>query len=224
MRRTITFILFIGLWFADLALTATAQNFEGIIYYQIPEMTNQGMDKMPYMIKGSKARIEFGQDQQKGAMILLPEQSRFVFVIDAMKSYMSMNYDDVVDDNSFSEEHTSITKTGEMKTIAGKSCEVWEITSDKDNVEACMAKGLGTFMIPQNPMSKKNTPAWAQEIINAKIMPLEVLELNDDGSKTTQMKAIRIEEKTLSPDLFEIPEGYKDISALMKQMRNQNNK
>jgi len=198
------------------------QNFEGVIYYQIPEMANQGMDEMPYMIKGTKARMEFGQGAQKGAMLLIPNESKIVLIIDAMKGYMSMDYSkDTNKDNS--DGNTTVTKTEDTKTIAGRSCKVWEIRSDQDNVEVCMAKGLGTFMIPQNPMSKQNTPAWAQEIMDGQAMPLEVLKVNGNGSKTLQMKATRIEEKSLSPDLFKIPDGYNDMSAMMKQMQKQGN-
>lgn len=205
------------------SLTA-AQNFEGVIYYQVPEMAKQGMGEMPYMIKGGKARMEFGQGAQKGAMVLMPEESKIVLIMDAVKGYMSMDYnDDSNADGSSEFDDATVTKTGETKTIAGRSCEVWKIKSKEDNVEACMAKDLGTFMVPQNPMSRKNTPAWAQEIMDGKAMPLEVLEINGDGSKTMQMKATRIEEKSLSPDLFKIPDGYNDMSAMMKQMQSQGN-
>lgn len=186
-------------------------------------MINQGMGEMPYMIKGSKARIEFGQGNQKSAMLFLPDESKIVMIIEAMKSYMSIDYNDEINTDRSTDDKTTVTKTGETKTIAGRSCEVWHITSDEDNVEVCMAKNLGNFMIPQNPMSRRKTPAWAQEIIDDKAMPLEVLEINKDGSRKVQMKATRIEEKTLASHLFVIPEGYKDISAMMKQMQNQGN-
>ncbi|HKK45156.1 MAG TPA: DUF4412 domain-containing protein [Balneolaceae bacterium] len=223
-KKNVISALLLGVFLiSGLQFPAVAQNFEGVIYYQVPEMANQGMGEMPYMIKGSKARMEFGQGNQKSAMLFLPSESKIVMIIEAMKGYMSMDYNNEIDADDASQDHTTVTKTGEMKTIAGRSCEVWNITSDKDNMEVCMAKGLGNFMIPQNPMSRQNTPAWAQEIMDSKAMPLEVLEINGDGSKTIQMKASRIEEKTLSPELFEIPKGYNDMSAMLKQMQNQGN-
>ncbi|MGD8426583.1 MAG: DUF4412 domain-containing protein [Balneolaceae bacterium] len=209
---------------ATLPLRSLAQDFEGIIYYQIPEMTNQGMNEMPYMIKGSRARMEFGKGNEKGAMILMSDQSKLVFVMDAMKGYMTMDYNKEFDKSeTSSDEDATVMKTGETKTIAGKNCEVWNIKTDDNNVEACMAKGLGTFMIPQNPISRQNTPVWAREIMEGGAMPLEVLEINGDGSKTVQMRATKIEEKKLAQDLFEIPEGYKDVSSMMKMMQNQGN-
>lgn len=209
-------VVFSLLIFGFIPSLLTAQNFEGIIYYEIPQMTQQGMDEMPYMIKDSKARMEFGQGQQKGAMILLPEQSKMVIIIEAMKGYMSMNTDEdqhEMDDYSEGDAH----KTGETKTIANRQCEVWRIESPESTVEACMAKGLGTFMMPKSPMGNDNAPAWAKELMEGS-MPLEVVEI-ENGNRSLRMRATKIEEKTLSPDLFEIPEGYNDMSGMMQQMQ-----
>lgn len=197
-----------------------AQDFEGVVYFEIPEMKSQGMGEMPYMIKGNKARIEFGNGQEKGAMLFMPEESKIVFLMDAMKGYMTMDLNETAEMNE-SEEAPDITKTGETKTIAGKNCEVWRITTEEDEVEACMAQGLGKFMMPRSPMAQKNTPEWVKEVMEEGTMPLEVVEIGNNGN-SMQMRATRIEEKSLESSLFEIPEGYKDMSSMMKQMMNQN--
>lgn len=199
---------------------SVAQDFEGTIYFEVSDLAKQGINELPYMIKGSKARMEFGQDQQKGAMLLLPEESRMVIIMDAMKGYISMDMDQSADDqNDFSE--AEATKTGETKTIAGRECAVWEITSEEDNIEACMASGMGTFMLPESPMQQNNTPDWAKELMEQGAMPLEVIEI-ENGKRSIQMRATRIEEESLSADLFEIPEGYNDMSGMMQQMQNRN--
>jgi hypothetical protein len=197
-----------------------AQDFEGVIYYEIPEMKNQGMGEMPYMIKDSRARIEFGEGKEKGAMLFLSDESKVVFLMDAMKGYMTIDLDETAEMNE-SVETSEITKTGETKTIAGKNCEVWRITSEEDEVEACMAQGLGKFMMPRSPMAQKNTPEWVKEVMEEGTMPLEVVEIGDNENNL-QMRATRIEEKSLESSLFEIPKGYKDMSSMMKQMMNQN--
>lgn len=200
-----------------------AQDFEGTIYYEIPEMKKQGMGEMPYMIKDKNVRMEFGEGDQKGAMLFLPEESRMVVIIDAMKGFMSMNLDDVnnMNNQSGEDQMADMSRTGEIKTIAGRSCEVWKITSEGETFEACIAKGLGNFMMPENPMGNNNSPAWAEELKNGGFMPLEVLEVKGD-QRTTQMKATKIEEGTLDASLFEVPPGYNDMSSMMKQMRNGN--
>ncbi|HLR24259.1 MAG TPA: DUF4412 domain-containing protein, partial [Fodinibius sp.] len=88
-----------------------------------------------------------------------------------------------------------------------------------ETLSMCVAKDLGTFMSPGNPMAKKSAPDWAKKVIAEGYMPLEVIE-EANGSKRVQMKATKIEEKSLSPDLFTIPDGYKDMSSMMRQMMN----
>ncbi len=200
---------------------ALAQDFEGTIFYEVAELKKEGMGEMPYMIKGSKVRMEFGEDDQKGAMLFLPGESRMVIIIDAMKGFMSMDLEDSDMNNQSDEEIPDMTKTGETKTIAGKSCEVWETTSEGETYEVCIARGLGTFMMPENPMGNSNTPAWAEELKNGGFMPLEVVEVKG-GQKITRMKATKIEEGSLNDSLFEIPQGYNDMSSMMQQMKNRN--
>lgn len=200
--------------------TTTAQGFEGVIHYEVAEMAKQGMDEMPYMIKGTKNRIEFGMGQQKGAMILLPDKSKMYVIVDQMKGYMEMDLDK--NENSPEEmDNTEATNTGETKTIAGKTCEVWQMQSNKGTFENCMAKGMGTFMMPQNKMMQQEAPPWAKKFMEEGAVPLEVVKLNN-GNRSVQMKATKIEEKSLSDDLFEVPEGYRDMSGMMQGMQNQN--
>jgi len=199
----------------------SAQNFEGIIYYEIPEMTKQGMGNMPYMVKDNKVRMEFGEGNQKGALLLLPEESQMTFILDAMQGYMTMDLDEQYQKTDDSGQTPEVTKTGVTKTIAGKTCEVWNIKTEENTVEACLAKGMGSFMMPKTPMARSNSPKWAQELMEGNSMPLEVIEIKN-GKKTVQMRATKIEEKSLSADLFEIPKGYNNMSGMMKQMMNRN--
>ncbi len=210
-----------ALWM--LPLLSTAQNFEGIIYYQIPEMSAQGMGEMPYMIKDDKVRMEFGAGMEKGAMLLLAKESKMTFILDSMKGFITMDMDKKYDDMKSVdlENKPDVTKTGNMKTIAGKSCEVWKIKTEDGLMETCMAKGMGNFMMPQSPMAQRNTPQWAKEIMAGGAMPLEVIELKGN-KQTVQMRATRIEEKSLGSELFTIPRGYNDMSGMMKQMMNRN--
>lgn len=199
---------------------SVGQNFEGTIYFEVSDLAKQGMGELPYMIKGNKARMEFGKGQQKGAMLLLPEESKMVFLIDAMKGYVTMDADDTAN-NTEDMANTEAAKTGETKTVAGRDCQVWRMESENNTIEACMTQGMGTFMMPKSPMGQDNTPQWAKELIAQGAMPLEVIELKN-GTPSVQMRATRIEEQSLSADLFKIPEEYNDMSGMMQQMQNRN--
>lgn len=209
---------------AGISLQSHAQNFEGVIHYEFAETAQSGMGDIPYMIKDDKMRIQFGDGQSEGAMIFLPGKSKMLFILDNMKSYMNVDTDNWTDENAYESKwsESEMTKTGQSKTIAGYDCEIWRVTNaNNDELSLCMAEGLGTFMSPGNPMARRNAPGWAKEIVADGYMPLEVIEGAADGSTTVQMKAKRIEEKSLSDSLFEVPSGYKDMSSIMNQMMKQ---
>lgn len=196
------------------------QDFEGVIYYEVSGMGQQQVNSMPYMIKGNKARIEMNQGNMKAAMLLFPEESKMVILMESMNSYMEMS-NEGTNVNSDVPSDASISMTGETKTIAGRECEILRTETAENVVEACMAKGLGPFIMPQNPMSKGNAPAWAQELQSQNAMPLEVVQIQN-GNRSLQMRATKIERKSLSDDLFTIPDGYRDMSGMMKKMQQGN--
>ena len=205
------------------SIPTQAQDFEGVIHFEIPEMTNQGMGEMPYMVKGNKGRMEMNHMGQKNAMLMLPEESKMVMIIEKMQGYIEMNTDEdrVSDSDMEDANNADMTNTGKTKTIAGRTCEVWRMEAEDGTFETCMANGMGTFMMPQNEMRKGQAPKWAQTFAEKGAMPLEIVEIKN-GNRSVQMKATKIEEKSLSDDLFEIPDGYRDMSGMMKGMQNRN--
>lgn len=198
-----------------------AQNFEGVIHYESAEMAKMGRGNMPYMIKGQRNRVEFGMGQKTGAMILVPNKSKMIVIIDEMNAYMEMNINHAIDTPEDMNK-TEATNTGESKTIAGKTCEVWNMKSDEGTFETCLAKGMGTFMMPGRDMMPEEPPAWAKTLMEEGAIPLEVIEIKGNGSRIVKMKAKKIEEKTLSDDLFEVPEGYRNMSGMRQGMQNRN--
>lgn len=210
------------LFILTIGLPLHAQDFEGVIYYNILELEQQGVSEMPYMIKDSKVRMEMGDGTQQGAMLFIPDEEKMVIIIEEMRGFMAIDLNESESDYSDKYENSEMTKTGNIKTIAETDCEVWSVTSDESDYEICMAEGMGTFMTPENPLGKQNAPAWAKEIMKNGLMPLEVIELRENGSEVLQMVASRIEKKKLDAALFEIPEGYRDMSGMMQQMMKQN--
>lgn len=212
---TLSIICFIGA-----PTSTTAQDFEGIIHFEMADLAKQGMGEMPYMVKGNKGRMEVSHRGQKSAMLMLPEQSKMVILIEQMNGYIEM---DAGQDGDSTEgiDDADLNNTGETKTIAGRTCEVWKMESKDGTFETCMTKGMGTFMMPQNQMQNQKAPAWVQKFSEEGAMPLEIVEIKN-GNRIVQMKATKIEEKSLSDDLFEVPEGYRDMSGMMKGMQNRN--
>ncbi|MEL7832716.1 DUF4412 domain-containing protein [Fodinibius sp. Rm-B-1B1-1] len=223
MLKRISLSLLTALFIAGtFSLTTQAQDFEGVIHFEIPEMAEQGMGEMPYMVKGNKGRMEINHMGQKNAMLMLPDESKMVMIIEKMQGYIEMDTNKETSKSDLEETpDTEMTNTGQTKTIAGRTCEVWRMESEDGTFETCMANGMGTFMMPQNKMQKNQAPEWAKTFAEKGAMPLEIVEIQN-GSKSIKMKATKIEEKSLSDDLFKIPEGYRDMSGMMRGMQNRN--
>lgn len=202
------------------------QDFEGIIEYNLSGMTN-ATGSMTYMIQGSRMRMQMGKKGNgiSAAILFLPDESSMIIIMDKMRSYMKMDVNKKMANNKYTGKwkESTMKKTGNTKTIAGHSCEIWIVTSSKDEqLIMCMAQGLGTFMSPGNPMAQNNAPDWARKVIADGYMPLEVAKITD-GDKKVMMKATKIEQKSLDDSLFEIPAGYRDMSAMMQQMQKMRN-
>lgn len=213
MRKT---ILFFGI-FILIHFGTAAQDFEGVIYYEVAELSAAGMSEMAYMIKEGKARMEYGNEEQKSSVLFLPDKNQMVVMIHQMQGYMTMDIDDAeeMDESSESEQAEN---TGQTKTIAGRSCEVWRITDPEETYEVCVAKNMGNFVMPN---TDEETPDWARELMEEGFMPLEVVTL-ENGGRSVDMRATRIEERNIDDSLFSIPEGYKDMTEMMNQMYQQN--
>lgn len=220
MKKLLSICLLTILTIGFLSLPATAQDFEGVIHFEVADMAQQGMGEMPYMVKGNKGRMEISHQGQKSAMIMLPDESKVVMIIEQMQGYIEMDTDEE-GETTEEVEDSDLNKTGETKTIAGKTCEVWEMNSEDGAFEVCMAKGMGTFMMPQSKMQQQQAPDWAKQFWEDGAMPLEITEVQN-GNRSVKMKATKIEEKSLSDDLFEVPQDYRDMSGMMEGMQNQN--
>ncbi len=102
-----------------------------------------------------------------------------------------------------------VTKTGRMETIAGHRCEHWIISSSTGKVDACMAKGIGTFMQGRTPMSRgRSEPAWQREAREQGAFPLTVA---DDSGKVL-FQVTQIERKSLDASLFQPPSDFQKMS------------
>jgi len=190
-----------------------AQDFEGIIYYEIAELKAAGMNEMAYMIKDGKARMEYGNGAQQSSVLFLPEENRMVVLIPQMRGFMSMDIDEMSEGNNEIDPDEA-EQTGQTRSVAGKSCEVWRISDAEETYEVCVARNMGNFVMPN---AEADTPGWARELMAEGFMPLEVVTL-ENGRRSVNMRAMRIEEKAIDDALFLIPEGYSDMTEMMKQM------
>lgn len=224
MKFSKKFVAFLAAFVLFLCTTdLKAQDFEGVVYYKTPASTSAQMGEMAYMIKGNKVRMEMGSGQNTVAVLYQPESAETIVIIDRMQAFMKMDTKGQASGNMAGAKVAApeVEKTGQTKTIAGRSCEVWTITHESgENFSMCMNEELGPFVTPKNPISNQQAPAWAQSIETGAAFPLEIKQTGNENKMILQ--ATKIEEKSLEASLFEVPENYRDMSSMMKDMQNRN--
>ena len=99
------------------------------------------------------------------------------------------------------------------------SCDDYQITDENGkSVKACITSSLGRFMLPDmsGGMGRRGggggQPAWAKAFGDRPAFPLKVV--SDDGS--TSMEVTSVDRAPVAASLFEIPDGYVDMSAMMR--------
>lgn len=109
----------------------------------------------------------------------------------------------------------SVKALGTSQTIAGTKCDDYEVTTEGETMQMCLASGLGKFAFASaspRGMGSASVPAWARAIAGK--FPLQV---RDKAGKFT-MTATKITPGAPDAALFEVPDGYADMSAMMGGM------
>jgi hypothetical protein len=113
-------------------------------------------------------------------------------------------------------ESVDIKKLGTTEKIAGYECDDYEITSSKgDPMRACIAQSLGHFLFPSMGggmgRAAAQSPAWTKAFGTKPGFPLKVW----SPTGGVAMEVTSVERGTVPAEMFEIPEGYMDMGAMM---------
>lgn len=205
--------------------------FEGLI---TSKMTtgNQQME-IKYAIKGSRTRIETqlaAGGTQMGAVLMDFDSGTQTMLIPQMKTYTTVNWNEeggvknmvekMTDNTSF-----KATPTGKTETIAGHSCTHW-ILGEKQDTDACLAKGLGYFggggdsgsvfeklrnfaLGNKAKAALQSNPEFLQ-FVEGGVFPLK-LSIIENGQSRTLMEVTRVERKPLDDSIFAIPPDFKKM-------------
>ena len=208
-QRLVTICTLATIVLAPAALAAQAK-FEGTVTAHL--VAAQGGTDATYFIKGTQFRMEITAGNGM-SMYLLKQNADApaMMVMPAQRMYMEMPAAQAAAAQSAAEHKTTDVKaTGKKETIAGVECEHFLITSDEGGqYDACLAKGLGTFMMAGNPMGRGRgtTPGpWSK--LTADAFPLRVQEVG----KALTFEVTKIEKKSLGDDLFKVPDGFQKMS------------
>jgi hypothetical protein len=109
-----------------------------------------------------------------------------------------------------------VTKTGKTDTVAGYSCEIWEIAStepgDKSKADVCVAQqGVSWFHIPLTGAPAEY--AALGELVDGSHFPLRAVTTGKDGvTEQGRVEVTKIDKKPLDANLFIPPPAYKVVN------------
>jgi hypothetical protein len=106
---------------------------------------------------------------------------------------------------------TKVTKTGKTDTVAGYTCEYWDIASDHKEGTVCMGSdGPSWLSIPMTGIPTEQ--AWMLDLLDGKHFPLRFIGYGKDGTtEESRIEVTKIDKKSLQDSEFQVPAGYKTI-------------
>lgn len=204
------------------------------------ETESQKDMEMTYFLKGKHTRIESKISSVPGGeavMLWDLEGGKMTTLMPSRKMYMTLDFQKNAEamreaakgmkkSGDDDEKFPKLTDTGKQETIAGYPCEHYLI-GDKQELDICMAKGLGYFGMggqsggglgtlrnlaygPKMLAEAAAHPEWLK-LLEGGAFPLKVTTI-EDGKVKMSMEATRIEKKSLDDSLFIIPTDYKELS------------
>ncbi|MEO8877452.1 MAG: DUF4412 domain-containing protein [Polyangiaceae bacterium] len=196
------------------------------------------------MVKGNKFRadlpsgIEGAEKLGKIYGIVDSDAKKAYIVLDAQKEVIELDMNKVGDQIKSMKPTTTrsaaapgqpepakyppkITKTGKTDTVAGYSCEIWDIQNtepgDKSKADVCVAQqGVSWFHIPLTGAPAEY--AALGELMDGSHFPLRGVATGKDGvTEQGRVEVTKIDKKTLDANLFVPPPTYKvvDIQQAM---------
>jgi hypothetical protein len=117
-----------------------------------------------------------------------------------------------------------VTKTGKLDTVAGYSCENWDIASDHRETTICVAQQeVSWFKIPTSSIPADRAAPWMTELLDGKHFPLRLVAYAKDGTtEETRIEVTKIDKRPLAITQFEYPATYRtvDLAQMFQGLAN----
>lgn len=175
--------------------------------------------ELALLVKDGKFRFDLpeglagAQQLGKAYVLVTPADKKLYAVMDAKKQAVLVDLDKfAAQAKAFGAAPTKaggaanpaqITKTGKTDTVAGYTCEIWHIVSEKSVGDLCIAEqGTSWFHLPLSGMPAEY--AWASEIADGKHFPLRFIS-SENGVEQGRVEVTRIQKKALPPSNSRCP-------------------
>jgi hypothetical protein len=216
-RSTIARALVVGaLVYAASPAVARAQ-FEGVITMKVQQPGGAAPMEIRQFVRGGTTRTEMTGPMGEMAMIADVTKGLGYMVLPARQTYMQMalpNQAQATERMRGAAVQPKVSRTGRKETIAGYSCEHWNVQVDTVSFDACMASGLPVWssVMQGGGMGGRRGggTGWLSMVGDGSLFPLRVTRT---GSSVPMVEVTSIEKKTLSPALFTPPANFEKVEG-----------
>ena len=217
MKKYLRLSLFIAA--ASLGLiapsSASAAGFEGHIKMKI-ESGKDDPTFFRYSMKDQRLRMEMPTGKETMVGLLDWEKREMSMLMPGQQMYMVIELKDVpmVENAQKAQDSTTLEKTSETATIAGRQATKYLARDGKTVTELWLTSGLGSWfnMSGGNPMKPKKLSDWEKEVIAKGLFPLRIVTFDKKGKKTMTSEVVELDPQKLDDSLFLPPAGYSKFS------------
>lgn len=218
---------------------AMLAGFEGEIDITAKGKTSPAPVNLSLLVKNEVVRIDAPPDllaspqaqsflgPGKVYALLKAAEKKVIVVLDGKQQAIVIDLDQAADQAKSFRQHGAggpgagaspaadppkVVKTGKTETIAGYSCEDWDVlSSDKSKLSLCVAnKGASWFHLPLTGIPTEQ--AWALELLDGKHFPMRGIASEKDGSEAGRVEVTKLDKRTLDAAQFEVPTAYKQVT------------
>lgn len=224
MRLRLSFVLAAAAPVLPATLPAQAP-FEGVVNLRMA--TAEGISSEPTVhVKGTRSRMDLNMAGQQAYMVMDAEKGTAMVVMPAQRIYM------VIDLKAAASQMApgahgrpmpdfKIEPTGRKETVAGIECEHYSISSGESVTDACVAKGMGSFMgvggVPGRGRGPEIPPELRELAVRFKDGGFLLKSESKIGGQTRMtMQVTKVEKKSVDAAMFEPPAGFQDMSGMMQ--------
>jgi hypothetical protein len=178
-------------------------------------------------VKGSKGRAEMSMQGMQAYTIMDFEKGTITAVLPAQRAYMNLGGDAlaraIADTGAVPE--VTFKESGKKGTFAGVSCDYYLIQYKSGmEADACIAKGIGTFFGMGAPGGRGNSAPGVQKAMRDLAKRFKggafvlKMDMREAGELRISTEVTKLEKKAVDSAIFVVPEGFQDMSAMMKGM------
>jgi hypothetical protein len=207
--------------------TAGAQApFEGVITMMVTAPGTAPLENV-MSVKGAKGRSEMSMQGMQAYAITDFEKGTITAVLPTQRMYMNLGGDalskTLADTGSVAE--VTFKESGKKGTFAGVACEYYLIQYKSGmEADACIAKGIGTFFGMGAPGGRGNSAPGVQKDMRELARRFKggafvlKMDMREAGQPRLAMEVTKLEKKPVDSAIFVVPEGFQDMSSMMKGM------